>query len=56
MNFPGFPQLMWAQKEVALSARKADVHFACSAREGALQLSVFVHTALAELCVLNVPF
>lgn len=35
MHFPGFPQLMWAQKEVAVSTRKADVHFASSA-EGAL--------------------
>lgn len=36
MNFPGFSQLMQAQKELALSTMKTDVHFACSFREQAL--------------------
>lgn len=33
MSFPGFSQLMQAQKELALSTMKADVHFAYSFRE-----------------------
>ena len=36
MNFPGFSELMQAQKEPALSTIKADVRLACSLREWAL--------------------